>query len=225
MSRRTVHSGDHKSFSLALTAFLNASIFIIAGVLSSAITTAGPDVLLKPSTCGRFLGRESAQLKEDVHWYKDWVIDCLIFESIVHQNLVTSSQFYRVCGNATGPAGNCNAFGREKINVMFLDVPCPFEPSICLDHQAVSLDSGLLDSAIHLGINARPEDRVSVQRTLQCALLKTEPRRKNTSADDSFRLEYGPTSNVPGDNATFILKPFLAETNSGAVSQSGYQLE
>jgi hypothetical protein len=50
---------------------------------------------------------------------------------------------------------------------------CPFAEKAC-DASTLSLDSELIDSSIHLGINAPPKDRVQVRRNMTCAPIPLE---------------------------------------------------
>jgi hypothetical protein len=51
--------------------------------------------------------------------------------------------------------------------------PCPFPEGTCTE-PAVTLDTGMMDSDLHLGINARPKDRVQMRKITSCAPVKVE---------------------------------------------------
>jgi hypothetical protein len=53
------------------------------------------------------------------------------------------------------------------------DVTCPFNEKAC-NGTAISLDTGRLRSDIHLGVNTRPEDALSVRMVLTCVPLAGE---------------------------------------------------
>lgn len=54
---------------------------------------------------------------------------------------------------------------------------CPFKKEVCLDDDrfTIKLDTGLLDSQQHLGINTRDEYRLQYRKVATCAPLKTAP--------------------------------------------------
>ena len=53
--------------------------------------------------------------------------------------------------------------------------PCPFGPGQCrANYTNLVLDTGLLDSHQHFGINGPPEERLKYRKVLRCALLVTE---------------------------------------------------
>jgi hypothetical protein len=53
------------------------------------------------------------------------------------------------------------------------DVTCPFNEKAC-NGSAISLDTGRLRSDIHLGVNTRPQDALSVRKVLTCVPLAGE---------------------------------------------------
>jgi hypothetical protein len=52
-------------------------------------------------------------------------------------------------------------------------VTCPFNEKAC-NGTAISLDTGRLRSDVHLGVNTRPEDALSVRMVLTCVPLAGE---------------------------------------------------
>lgn len=72
------------------------------------------------------------------------------------------------------------------------------------------LDTGLLDSHTHFGINARPEDRFQYRRVTECAVLRTENYTLLNASAPSFsprnvslELMYGGQNDPPNDNLTY----------------------
>lgn len=66
--------------------------------------------------------------------------------------------------NTTGTTQNlrdCRAWGREFVPfTLNTSVPCPFAKEMCLNDLAVQIESGLVDSTKHLGINGPTKDRI-----------------------------------------------------------------
>ena len=99
---------------------------------------------------------------------------------------------------------------------------CPFDDSLCLT-EAIEIDTGYLDSAIDLGINAKPADRVLYRKVISCAVLSTDssfatsevgPYPNNAAAypdSDNMYFWYGPDKQ--GDNFTIV---FTNYTTNGA---------
>ena len=56
---------------------------------------------------------------------------------------------------------------------------CPFDKPLCLT-EGVKIDTGFIDSAIDLGINAKPWDRVLYRKSISCAILNTDPPTLHT---------------------------------------------
>jgi hypothetical protein len=73
----------------------------------------------------------------------------------------------------------CTAYTQPTLPVTSDDNPsCPFASELCysseiVDIAVVNMDTGKLDSNLHLGINARAKDRITYQRIATCAPLDT----------------------------------------------------
>jgi hypothetical protein len=67
--------------------------------------------------------------------------------------------------NTTGSQGNardCKAWGRSFVPYTInQDIACPFSPEMSVDNLAVEIQSGLVDSMHHLGINAKGGERIA----------------------------------------------------------------
>ncbi|KAG6357529.1 hypothetical protein INS49_013406 [Diaporthe citri] len=71
---------------------------------------------------------------------------------------------------------------------------CPFNPEICrTDTTNLYLDSGLLDSGKHFGLNTAPSERTLFRSVLHCAPLVTEgyTSTRNTADANYTRYHYG----------------------------------
>lgn len=78
---------------------------------------------------------------------------------------------------AEGPEpAACRDFPLTRVPMSIrVGVPCPFGDGICAEpNGAMTLDTGLIDSNDHLGVNSPPGDRIKYQRTLTCAPIKGE---------------------------------------------------
>jgi hypothetical protein len=99
--------------------------------------------------------------------------------------------------------------------------PCPFAPEAC-SQQAISFQSGEIDSNLHLGMNAPPSDSIQFYRSLTCAPIPLEERysyqsNASTSSDGSPLRTYYIGDNQgspPGTNETFsVVKGSLENVN------------
>ena len=99
--------------------------------------------------------------------------------SVIHQNLVTSSQIQLACTDSSlSTAGNCSAYSQKPIGFSASRAPCPFAPELCSSTEAITLDTGYIDSHLNLGINAPESDRVTLRKRVRCAPLESEKYKK-----------------------------------------------
>ncbi len=85
---------------------------------------------------------------------------------------------------------DCNSFVQttlSKTTVNYTDA-CPFLDNIC-DTAAITYNSGLLDSDVDLGINAKPRDRVQFRRVVSCASIPADSPRFSTDWNTTLTPE------------------------------------
>ncbi|KAH8893024.1 hypothetical protein GQ53DRAFT_861396 [Thozetella sp. PMI_491] len=93
---------------------------------------------------------------------------------------------------------DCGSFVQKRLP-MIVDssASCPFEPSLCRrPNSSLILDTGLLDSHVHLGLNAPEAERFQYRSVTQCSPLATSgfTTQYNVSDHESFAFyNYGPT--------------------------------
>lgn len=157
----------------ALFGFTYAILLAVAALFSSEITnTTGSNRLLQPLTCGYLEPNFSASQSE-------------IDRSVV-QNVATKVQqaasYARICYNSSSASSaslspeTCGALPNSNLTwASDQNASCPFDRGVCLfsDTAAFSMTSAKLDSHEHLGINARSQDRLTLQKTATCAPLNT----------------------------------------------------
>lgn len=155
---------------LALATFHGVSMWV-AGGLSSRFIAGNDEVQAVPGKCGWM---KEASIKDIIH-------DDAAFETFNSLVVMTryryrqSAAYSRTCyGRMGGNSSICAIFKRRTLPyTISLSEPCPFDKKIC-NGSAISLDTGLLRSDEHLGINTRPEDAISFRKTLTCAPLAGE---------------------------------------------------
>lgn len=86
---------------------------------------------------------------------------------------------------------------------------CPFDPDICLQKDNMVIDTGLLNSHEHFGINAPPKSRFHFRSILSCAPLVTDGfSRLHVNSDPNIsvmRYYYG---NQPGKILNWTIDSF-----------------
>jgi hypothetical protein len=147
-------------------------VFLIAGIFSSQVMKTDGEVLAS-GVCG-FL--DETQAKPFDSWTeKDWLGGDAIFVA-AYTGWRGSSTYARSCYGdylVKGPAP-CQVFPIPAIQSLINRTsPCPFAAGTCTE-PAITLDTGKIDSDLHLGINARPKDRVQMRKVTSCAPIEVE---------------------------------------------------
>lgn len=179
----------------------------VASLLPSRFISTGSDVRLRPRSCGVW-----PQFPKNVTNYGDAVSEAIQYIGAwtgqTVQNMVDSSHVNRDCYDVTGttPSKHCNSPGRRIVNwTSDITDTCPFGNVSCLSTHSLILDSGLVDSHIDLGINARRENRISFRKTMECAIPDL--------------TDY--TANFDRNNVSAVLNtPYYHMSRSGAAAGS-----
>ncbi|KAI1737567.1 hypothetical protein F4680DRAFT_460375 [Xylaria scruposa] len=117
-----------------------------------------------------------------------------------------ASIYARSCYNSTSEKSQCNSFSSSTIPwETEWEVECPFE-NMCIG-PAMRLDTGLLNSNSHLGINSPTVDQIELRKITTCAPIRqkgyTEIKPDDTEVADNYVFYlYGPTK---ASDATRIL--------------------
>lgn len=162
------------SLALSSWALINFIFFLAAGILSSKVAVnQQPEVLLQPTHCGRwwkfgFGGSEGNGVGDGME-FRD-----LSLQYAAIRNLhLTSSRYKSICYDDSTLRNGCAWFTREPLSWTSSVVPgCPFDDSICKANSTFEISSEWIHSDRHLGINARPEDRVQMQFRKSCSPLE-----------------------------------------------------
>ena len=106
--------------------------------------------------------------------------------------------------------------------------PCPFAEEMCLlgNKSAISFDTGLLDSHIHLGINAKSSDRIQYRWRSVCTPLSLKGRAtvlSNQTYDDILITADEPIIQVNLGNLTSFGKPYTFFYKRNLLDPPGYQ--
>jgi hypothetical protein len=151
---------------------IHCAVIFVASLFISQLASSSSGVLLQPLTCGWI----DLRVLQRAH-------DRLITSPGADAFYVTAKMLYgaakdhsRQCYTQTAllDSPRCNEFIRPTIDsgVRYND-PCPFQDTMC-DTPAITLDTGLIDSHVHLGMNAPPANRVQFRKVLSCAVIPAD---------------------------------------------------
>ena len=241
-------TGKHSlsAYLIGIWAVIYATAFMAAGILSSKVVSAasahgGSPVLLRSNHCGVWnetylnIVVNSTFTNEDefglgIQWYTKMVDD-------VQQSLEYAQGCYISSPSSTDTASPCYTFKNSTLrSTMSIDQSCPFDAKMC--HNAADtlvLDTGFLDSYEHLGINARPTDRLKYQQLTTCAVLNDTSHIVGwdgilTATEDSVlnsksAYAYYGASHLKGTNWTYAYSNYADfYDNFSAITTKPYQL-
>lgn len=203
---------------LVITLFLAAFFslaFLVASSFSSRLSTvAGDEVLIARGRCG-WLDQGEDNF--------DGFIG--VYSPHISKLFLNAANYAQECygENRSGLLG-CNKFVQQALPfTVDTNAPCPFEPGLCRTNTSnIRLDTGLIDSNDHIGLNAKPEDRVLWRRVLHCAPLVTEgyKTRQSQSFDLNnkrvskpiVRYHYGKSAALDAESAEDFTYEYVDET-------------
>jgi len=149
--------------------------FAIAGLFSSQVTTVGDEALVQSQNCGwmdEVPGLWSAEIN-----YTQGQVDVMNSLAVTGRwSYQKSSAYSRGCyRDQPGVlASVCSTYSQPRIDSVTDPLAeCPFDSAAC-EVNAFMLDSGHMDSALQLGINAQESDRISIRRVTSCAPILAE---------------------------------------------------
>lgn len=183
-----------------------------AGLFASQALIVGDDVLARGPACG-WAGEVSEWANFSASTQSLDTINALII--MTRSTIQKSYTYSRSCygEDAEGTSSLCDMFVKRHVNsTIDLETPCPFPGDVCSE-PAVMIDSGLIDSNVHLGISAPPADKVYLRKTTTCAPLKDEkyigsqydPVTNHTYATYAFGgITYAPNSAFPQYTFNFL---------------------
>jgi hypothetical protein len=171
-----------KSVVLCLFASLYALVFALGGGFSSKIIVArDPSVLTIDRHCGWLQEPTFLNPPEPTIDTIYSIPGAQLYEYINVVTVMLRNAFRRSASHSRSCYGHlgekstaCNNFVQPTLPYTInRDVTCPFNEKAC-NGTAISLDTGRLRSDIHLGVNTRPEDALSMRKVLTCVPLAGE---------------------------------------------------
>ncbi|KAK7905917.1 hypothetical protein LTR67_000641 [Exophiala xenobiotica] len=159
-----------------------AVLFIAADVLSNFAISAssingGSPVLWRAKGCGiwnqTYLNTATSNLFSSEQGLGLYIQYAAKQANDVQLSLEYSQECY-MSPSASNQSSTCHAFRTSNLTWETRTGLCPFQPQICHGRsRTVVLDTGYIDSHDHLGINAKPEDRMQYRRRTTCAVLNS----------------------------------------------------
>ncbi|EXJ57499.1 hypothetical protein A1O7_07847 [Cladophialophora yegresii CBS 114405] len=162
-----------RGFPLAILAALNLIAFLVAGILSARVTVGSSEGLLV-GHCGNL---ELTANKDFPLWTpSDWETGDALFVAAynAYRGHLTYAQTCYAGNIQNSSDAQCKTpsipYIESEIN---READCPFAAGVCT-HPAITLDTGLMDSSRHLGINMGPKSRLQVRKKTSCAPIDME---------------------------------------------------
>ncbi|KAI8712647.1 hypothetical protein NCS52_01363300 [Fusarium sp. LHS14.1] len=155
---------------IAALALVSFGFFLIALPFITAmemLDNQGNQVLIQSPNCG--------------FWEPDTDRQLGLFQAITTQTREAVS-YVDNCYETDTESALCDQFlpERQLPIIRVVNVSCPFHESICLPrtkgdkHPAITIKTGELDSHKHFGINAPPEERIKLRRSVTCSPINID---------------------------------------------------
>lgn len=183
--RRHGSRGVTRMMPVVVCAGVCIAAFTVAGGFSSQLSSGlGNAVLVNGSHCGYLMDT-----------YEVGGSALGIYPYLVGKMANAANYAQQCYSSKTSGMFACSTFVRDHLPASVDDeAPCPFSGGICRSNDSnLRLDTGLLDSQHHLGVNSRPEQRIFFRSVLHCAPLVTEgyTSQVRTGARNYTRYHYG----------------------------------
>lgn len=166
--RASTPSAFRRGIPLAVLAALNLTAFLVAGVFSARVTVANSEGLLV-GLCGNL---ELTANKDFPLWTPDDFETGDALFVAAYNGYRGHLNYAQTC--YAGNILNSSDAQCQTPNIPFIssainrEAECPFSSEVCT-HPAITLDSGLIDSNHHLGINMGPNSRLQIRKKTSCA--------------------------------------------------------
>ena len=145
---------------------------VAAGVFASLVAVTGSMALMVPSHCG---------WPPHPHDEYDLLANSALYIPGVRISENARAYVQKCYAPSANPNGaSCDNFVKPSLRrTVLTDLDCPFAGGIC-ESRGVKIASAFIDSHEDLGINARPEDRIRVRKSMTCAVLDAEDPKYNS---------------------------------------------
>lgn len=186
--RETIRKSRLRAWSLALIPLSVLAIFATAGIFVAKVSIPAyqiSQVLVKSGNCGLV----SANTKTTAGVFA--------LSNKIANDTQVAREYSNRCYNSPPGSLGCSILPIQSLPYNTSSTTCPFPgPGRCVtgDREAFQMDTGILDSHVHLGINAPTSDRVSFQMRTTCSVITTRGLTNTsfdtTSRDGSLLIQY-----------------------------------
>ncbi|KAF6822151.1 hypothetical protein CMUS01_11197 [Colletotrichum musicola] len=199
----------------AVGGLLYVGLFAAAAIFSSRISDAATEFrLLAPTSCGLFVPSDRDAFQEKA----------------TYDNSAASVYSRQCYGNAAGPA--CGILPVKSIQYTNYSVDCPFRSDICMAVNSFIMETEMIDSHIHLGINAPKQDRTYYQRQTTCSPLITDSGFiQYVNGDEARALGWNDSVTIKylygalgSENYTYLYNTYAERMQIGYSTWSYYSL-
>ena len=170
-------------------AILNLIAFLAAGLLTSEVTrAAGAEALVRSKACGFWDIPLTVSGAPTQAW-----------QTKVLNETVSAATYARNCYQTAEDPLHCRTYTVQQIGWKTNpNVTCPFASGMCYfsDTAAYEMDTGPIDSHIHLGLNTPKSERITYRKVTTCAPLHTKKFTK--LVDGTYTINGSPR------NTTFV---------------------
>ena len=207
--RRRVCGAYHRTLIWAVFSILYLTTFAALAVFSSQVSRAASNLrLIRSPQCGYWE-------PDPVGSSEDFSLGARAFASKVASDVVTASRYARACYTDNRTSAQCSVLPTAALPWKgYNDTNCPFnDVSACEAGQAVRMETGLIDSQLHLGINTPPEHRLILYKNVTCAPVAVGPfsTYESLSANETatgveygiWQYNFGPKIGSPTSSYTF----------------------
>ncbi|KAF2258850.1 hypothetical protein CC78DRAFT_477176, partial [Lojkania enalia] len=189
-----------RSLPLIILALSSLGAFRAASILTAEVTkAAGNETLIKSPNCSYWDPSSADPLNQGG------------FRTKIASDALAAASYSRACyGSDSIASAQCGAFMERRINWNgTTEVPCPFSSRLCFSSPSAvyQMDTGQLDSHLHLGLNAHEEDRVQYRRLTTCAPINATDflsRGASPSGGTYYNYSLGHIQGFYPDNLSFI---------------------
>lgn len=151
--RSNTYNIKRRALPLLFITTVHIAVLYAAGVFSSRVVKTAGEVLIKSDICG---WPDERSNKDFSQWSESDTESAEILMTALDQGFRKSAAYVRSCYRTQSgtQTSTCNIYTIQSIqSKVNRAAPCPFTKGMCMN-PAVAIDSGLVDSHIHLGINA-----------------------------------------------------------------------
>jgi hypothetical protein len=168
-------------------------LFAFLSVFGTSIVTqaAGQDRLLQSSRCGYWYLNGSNNTEGE---FQVSASGRASFKAKYLKDSQAVATYDRNCHGASVDALQCKAYATSQIRWEGKAVDCPFSDEICLGNNTYQMDTGLLDSHHHLGMNMPEKDRLKYRRVTTCSVLQSDDYALSNNETKLVTWYYGPAS-------------------------------